>query len=512
MAVDDDLRLAELFAALSVATDLGMGQEPEKAIRSCLVATELARACELPEPVVRDAYYTAMLQHLGCTAPMHELVTMFGDDRSVLIHAEHTDDTTLRGAWTLLGLAGRGTGLRRGAYLARMLAAGPEGGRTLVRASCEVGARMAQRLHLGAGVQAALDDSGEFWDGSGVQGQAREEIAVAARLSLVATQAVIYDRLGGPEAAAAMARERSGHWFDPEITQTFLRVGPALLSRLEAADVWAEVLDVEPEPVRLAPTSQLDVVAQVFADMVDLKSPFTLGHSSGVAELAVAAAARVGLDEVRTAQLRRGALLHDLGRVAISGSVWEQPRALRVAEWEQVRLHPYQTERILSRSPALEEPARIAGMHHERQDGSGYHHGASGATIPVEARLVAAADAFQAMTQARPHRDAFAPDRAAAQLEAEARSGRLEAECVGAVLAAAGHHSRAGRSWPAGLTDREVEVLRLLASGATNRRIASKLGISPRTAEHHVQHIYGKIGGSTRASAALFAMEHGLVR
>jgi HD-GYP domain-containing protein (c-di-GMP phosphodiesterase class II) len=512
MAVDDDLRLAELFAALSVATDLGMGQEPEKAIRSCLVATELARACELPEPVVRDAYYTSMLQHLGCTASMHELVTFFGDDRSVLVHAEHTDDTTLRGALTLLGLAGRGTGLRRGAHLARMLAAGPEGGKMMVRASCEVGARMAQRLHLGAGVEAALADNGEFWDGSGVQGQAGDEIAVAARLSLVATQAVIYDRLGGPEAAAAMARERSGHWFDPEITQTFLRVGPALLERLEDADVWAEVLDVEPEPVRLAPTSQLDVVAQVFADMVDLKSPFTLGHSSGVCELAVAAAARAGLDEVRTAQLRRGALLHDLGRVAISGSVWEQPRALRVAEWEQVRLHPYQTERILCRSTALEEPARIAGMHHERQDGSGYHHGASGAMIPVEARLLAAADAFQAMTQARPHRDALAPDRAAAQLEAEARSGRLEGECVGAVLAAAGHRSRARRSWPAGLTDREVEVLRLLASGATNRRIASQLGISPRTAEHHVQHIYGKIGGSTRAAAALFAMEHDLVR
>lgn len=510
--MDDDLRLAELFAALSVATDLGMGQEPEKAIRSCLVATELARACELPEPAVRDAYYTSMLQHLGCTASMHELVTLFGDDRSVLVHAEHTDDTTLRGAWTLLGLAGRGAGLRRGGYVARMLAAGPDGGRTIVRATCEVGARMAQRLHLGVGVQTALADIGEFWDGSGVNAQAGDEIGLAARLSLVATQAVIYDRLGGPDAAAAMVRERSGHWFDPEVAQVFLQVGPALLRRLEDADVWAEVLDVEPEPVRRSPTSQLDVVAEVFADMVDLKSPFTLGHSSGVAELAVAAASRVGLDEVRTTHLRRGALLHDLGRVAISGSVWEQPRGLRVAEWEQVRLHPYQTERILRRSRSLEEPARIAGMHHERQDGSGYHHGASGATIPIEARLLAAADAFQAMTQARPHRAALPADQAAALLEAEARSGRLEGECVAAILAAAGQEASTPPSWPAGLTEREVEVLRLLAAGATNRRIGSQLGISPRTAEHHVQHIYDKIGGSTRAAAALFAMEHGLVR
>lgn len=511
--MDNELRLAELFAALSVATDLGMGHEPEKAIRSCLIATELARASGLPEPGVRDVYYTSMLQHLGCTASMHELVNLFAEDRDVLVHAEHTDDTNLRGVVTLLALAGRGTGLSRGRYVARMLAAGSGGSRAMMRATCETGTRMAERLHLGAGVEAALADSTEVWDGSGGAYRYRgEDISLPARLSLVATQAVIYDRLGGPDAAVEIVRDRSGHWFDPQIAAVFARVGGDLLRRLRDTDVWAEVLDVEPRPVRRAPTTQLDEIAAVFADMVDLKSPYTLGHSSGVAELAVAAAQGLGFGSDRVACLRRAALLHDLGRVAVSGSVWEQPRALRAIEWEQVRLHPYQTERILRRSMALLEPAYIAGMHHERQDGSGYHHSASGASIPAEARLLAAADAFQAMTQDRPHRPALRPDQAAAQLETEAVAGRLESECVAAVLAAAGQESSSARSWPADLTDREVDVIRLLASGSTNRQIAAKLVISPRTAEHHVQHIYAKVGGSTRASAALFAMEHGLLR
>jgi HD-GYP domain-containing protein (c-di-GMP phosphodiesterase class II) len=511
--VDEDLRLADLFAALSVATDLGMGHEPEKAIRSCLVATELARASGLPEPVVRDVYYTSMLLHLGCTASMHEMVHLFGGDREVMLHAEHLDDSTLRGALALFALAGRGTGLGRGRHLARMLASGSGGGKAIVRATCEVGTRLAERLHLGAGVQAALDDSAETWDGSlGVHGHTGDDIALPARFALVATQAVLFDRLGGPEAASAVVEERAGHWFDPQIAEVFLRAGSDLLRRLEDADVWTEVLEVEPSPVRRAPASQLDVIAEVFADLTDLKSTFTLGHSSGVAELATAAARQVGLDGDRVALVRQGALFHDLGRVAVSGAVWERPRALRAAEWEQVRLHAYQTERILCRSPALAEPARIAGMHHERRDGSGYHQGASGATIPLEAQLLAAADAFQAMTQERPHRGALPPERAAAQLEADATAGRLDGQCVGAILEAAGQASHARPSQPAGLTDREVEVLRLVAAGSTNRQIASTLVISPRTAEHHVQNIYGKIGGSTRASAALFAMEHGLLR
>jgi putative nucleotidyltransferase with HDIG domain len=512
--VDDELRLADLLAALSVATDLGMGHEPEKAVRSCLLATELARASGLPGPQVRDVYYTTLLYHLGCTAPAHELTYLFGDDVGVLPRAERADESSLRDSLAVLALAGRGTGLGRARHLARLAAAGKQENTAILRSVCEVGSRMADRLRLGTGVQAALRDSTEIWDGrSGALGHAGDDIALPARYALLATQAVLFDRLGGPEAAVDVVRERAGHWFDPEVAATFARVGADLLRSMADADVWHEVLEVEPRPVRCVPDSQVDDIARVFADLVDLKSTFTLGHSTEVAELAVAAAEQLGLPAARIRLLRRAALLHDLGRVAISGAVWERPSTLTSAQWEQVRLHPYHTERILRRSSALAELAGIAGMHHERQDGSGYHHGSGGAAIPPEARLLAAADAFQAMTQLRPHRSAMAPEEAARHLETEATAGRLDVECVRGVVEAAGQAPQRGRvTWPAGLTDREVDVLRLVAGGSTNREIATELVISPRTAEHHVQHIYTKIGGSTRAAAALFAMEHGLVR
>jgi HD-GYP domain-containing protein (c-di-GMP phosphodiesterase class II) len=511
--VVDDLRLADLLAALSVATDLGMGNEPEKAIRSCLVATDLARTTGLTEAQCRDVYYTSMVLHLGCTAPSHELGHLFGDDVGVMSRGERTDDATVRGSLAMLGLVGRGTGVHRAGHVARVLAAGKAGSATVLRSVCDVGTRLAERLHLGAGVAAALGDSTEVWDGSGgAFGRSGDDIALPARFALVATQAVIYDRLGGPDAAVEVVRDRAGHWFDPAVAATFLREGPDLLRRLDDADVWTEVLEAEPGPARRVPSTQLDEVAGVFADVVDLKSRFTLGHSPAVAELAATAAERLGWPTDRVGLVRRAGLLHDLGRVAVSVGVWERPRALTSTQWEQVRLHPYHSARILERSAVLAPLAPVAGMHHERSDGSGYHHGLAGASIPVESRLLAAADAFQAMTQDRPHRRGRSGEEAAAQMEADASDGRFDVECVRAVVAAAGQRTaRRASPWPAGLTDREVEVLRLLAHGSTNRRIATELVISPRTAEHHVQHIYAKIGGSTRAAAALFAVEHGLL-
>jgi HD-GYP domain-containing protein (c-di-GMP phosphodiesterase class II) len=510
----DDLRLADLLAALSVATDLGMGQEPEKAVRTCLVATELARAMELPDPDVRDVFYTALLKHLGCTAPSHETAWLLGDDLAVSPRTERTDVGSRRELLALTAAAGRGTGAHRLRYLVRTLAAGKEGGRTISRAVCEVGALMAERLRLGDGVRAGLFHSLERWDGRGeAHGLAGDEVALPARLTVVATQAVIADRLGGPDAAAAMVRRRAGGWFDPAVADAFGRVGPALLRRLAEADVWAEVVAAEPRPVRLVPPAELDGVARVFADMVDLLTPFTLGHSAGVAELAADAARCLRLADGGVDAVRRAALLHDLGRVAVSSHVWERPGALTATQREQVRLHPYHSERILARSAALRPLARIAGMHHERQDGSGYHHGAAGAQVPVEARLLAVADAYQAMTQDRPHRAALAAPAAAREVEAAARAGRFDPECAGAVIQAAGQRAAHARAaWPAGLSEREVDVLRLLARGLSNRQVAAALSISPRTAEHHVQHIYAKIGTSTRAAAAMFAMEHGLLR
>jgi HD-GYP domain-containing protein (c-di-GMP phosphodiesterase class II)/DNA-binding CsgD family transcriptional regulator len=508
------VRLADLLAAVSVATDLGMGQEPEKAIRACLVATALARRIGAPEADISHVYYTALLRHLGCTATAHEEAWLGGDELVSRPVAERADFGNPREAFALLLEAGRGSGVGRLRYLGRALRSGKQGDQAILTALCEVGARLAERLHLGPGVRDGLYQSFERWDGTGTpQGLAADGICLPARLAEVAHQVVIFDRLGGPEAALAMVRRRAGGWFDPKLAEAFARSGVDILDEIGSRDVWEAVLEAEPAPQRTIGTEGLDRLARALADMVDLKSPYLLGHSSQVATLSERAAGTLGFDPEQVADLRRAALLHDLGRVAVSNWIWEKPAALSTTEWERVRLHPYHSERILARSRVLEPLARTAGMHHERLDGSGYHRGAAGAQVPAAARVLAAADAFQALTQDRPHRLGLAPEAAAAALTEQARAGRLDLECVRAVIEAAGQPAPKIRTvWPAGLSDREVEVLRLVARGLSNRAIAERLYISPRTAEHHVQHIYTKLGASTRAAAAMFAMEHGLLR
>jgi HD-GYP domain-containing protein (c-di-GMP phosphodiesterase class II) len=251
----------------------------------------------------------------------------------------------------------------------------------------------------------------------------------------------------------------------------------------------------------------VDSVLGVFADFVDLKSPFTAGHSREVAALAADAGGDAGVS------LRRAGLLHDLGRVAVPNGIWDKPGPLTDGEWERVRLHPYYTERVVGRIGALKDLAVLAGMHHERLDGSGYHRGSSRGEIPAHARVLAAADVYQAMTQPRPHRPALTPEQAARELEAMSRSGRLDHEAVAGVLSAAGHRLERGRqAWPADLSEREVEVLRLICRGDTKKEVASHLSISPSTVDHHVRHIYDKAGVKTRAGATLFALEHDLLK
>jgi HD-GYP domain-containing protein (c-di-GMP phosphodiesterase class II) len=229
-----------------------------------------------------------------------------------------------------------------------------------------------------------------------------------------------------------------------------------------------------------------------------------------VADLAAAATRCCRLDAASEITMRRAALVHDLGRVAVHPRIWQKAGPLTADEWEQVRLHPYHTERVLSRSPFLSALAPLAGAHHERLDGSGYHRGAGAAELPLPARLLATADAYHAMTEPRPQRDALSTKEAADELARQTHAGRLDSDAVSAVLEAAGQRvPRLGR--PAGLTEREAEVVAMLARGLQTKQIARALGISTKTADRHIQNAYRKIGVSTRAAATLFAMEHGLI-
>ncbi len=273
---------------------------------------------------------------------------------------------------------------------------------------------------------------------------------------------------------------------------------------------WAEVLDREPRPSLMLRGEEIDAALSAMADFADLVSPYLAGHSSRVSDLAGGAARIAGLPEDQVVAVRRAGLLHDLGRVAVPARIWGQPGPLAAADWEQVRLHPYYTERVAAPCAFLADLAHISGCHHERLDGSGYHRGATAAALSGTQRLLAAADAFHTKTEPRAHRPARSHDEAAAYVQEESRAGRLDPDAVHAVVAAAGLRPDPVAR-PAGLTVREAQVVGLLARGLQTKQIARALGVSAKTADRHIQNSYAKIGVSTRAAAAVFAMQHGLV-
>jgi len=285
------------------------------------------------------------------------------------------------------------------------------------------------------------------------------------------------------------------------------------MSVIEPESIWDAALEAEPAPYECLPLSRLDSIAQAFAEFTDLKSPFTLGHSQHVSRLAESAARTLKLSEPDVVACRQAGLLHDLGRVSVPNGIWDKPGPLTPSEWERVRLHAYYTERVLAYAPALRSLAVLAGMHHERPDGSGYHRASAASAQPRTARILAAADAYTAMTEERPYRPPLSAEHAAARLRADAEAGHFDREASDAVLAAAGHPPTTRRAaWPAGLSEREVEVLRLVARGRSDREIGRALVISEVTVHHHVRHIYTKIDVFSRAGAALFAMQHDLIQ
>jgi HD-GYP domain-containing protein (c-di-GMP phosphodiesterase class II) len=301
---------------------------------------------------------------------------------------------------------------------------------------------------------------------------------------------------------------RRGRAYDPEVVDAFLAGGRAWLDELERVDPWDAVVTAETNEVE---HDRLDDVLVAFADFADLKSPWFTGHSRAVADLTADAATAAGFAPNDVMRARRAALVHDLGIVGVPTGVWNRVGPLTADGWERVRLHPHLTERILARCPGLAELAVDAGAHHERIDGSGYHRGTADLT-PV-AQLVAAADVYCALCEPRPHRPAFDRAAAATMLAAEADAGRLGRAAVDAVLAASGHDRSVPHvQRPAGLTEREVDVLRLIARGRSNKEVAGELGISAKTVGTHIEHIYAKAGVTTRAGATVFAMEHDLVR
>jgi HD-GYP domain-containing protein (c-di-GMP phosphodiesterase class II) len=511
------MRLAELLGGLSIVADLGFGLQPGTAVRTCLLATALGRRLGLDDAEVHDVYFTALLVHVGCVAVAHESMAAFGDDialnravsRTNLAEPAAIESTFVPELTRSMApdVAARARSFARSAEVW-------EWGRRTDTGVCEVARDTADRLGLPSSVQLGLYHAFESWVGGAAPGGLRgDAIPIASRVARVGLEAAVFSQLGGAPAAVAAIGARAGVILDPTMSARFVADADELLAEAERGDPRQLLLDIEPTPHQERRHAELVSVARTFGDLADVKVPHLHGHSREVARLAVGAGRRLGMDDREAEGLEIAALLHDIGRVGVSNAIWEKPGPLTSVEWEQVRLHAYHSERILLSSPSLAPYAMTAGMHHERLDGSGYHRCSTAPAQPRAVRVIAAADTYAAMRRSRPHRPELDADSAAAAMRDEVAAGRLDGDAVDMVLEEAGHRvDHRQRHRPAGLSEREAEVLVLIAQGSSNAEVAERLFISRRTAEHHAQHIYAKIGVSTRAGAAMFAVQHGLVQ
>jgi HD-GYP domain-containing protein (c-di-GMP phosphodiesterase class II) len=510
---DSGVCLAELIAALSLGTDLGLGQPMEHVLRMCVLALALAERLGLDESERSVVYYVALLAWVGCCADSFEQARWFGDDIAARADYYPTDLVGMNKARFVMRHVGAGEAPARRARTAiEFVVSGRSAIETMRGTHCIIAGDLAGRLGLGERVRVALREVFERWDGRGDPGQlGGTAISRPVRLVQLADVVEVFHREGGIDAAVAVARERSGAQFDPGVVECFCAGARELLAPLAATTSWNAVIDAQPGLRQNLSDRELDAALEAIADFADLKSPYTMGHSRGVADLAAEAGHISRLAEDERQAVRRAGLVHDLGRLGVSNAIWDKPGPLTALERERVRLHPYLTERILSAASRLAPLGVLAAQHHERLDGSGYPRGLRANMLSPSARILAAADVYQAMLEPRPHREARSAAHAAGELRAEARAGRLDGEAVDAVLRAAGHETARRPQRPAGLTAREAEILTLLARGLLNKEIARRLGIAPKTVGNHVEHIYAKLGVSSRAAAGLFATEHGLL-
>jgi len=509
----EDVRLSELLVVLSLGADLGMGQPMEHALRQCVLALRIGERLGMSAAERAVLYYVSLISWVGCHIDAYEQAKWFGDDLALKANFRLVDPVGVRSAGQLVRQIGAGRhGVDRAGVAIRFLAGGMRDANVMLHNHAYATDQLARDLGLPEDVRDALLQTFERWDGKGAPAGAKgEEVTVTARIVNFADVLEVFHRAGGVQACVEVARQRSGTQFDPLLVELVASEAPLLFADLDQAATWSAIISAEPAPSPPLTPAQVDASLEAVGDFTDLKSPYTLGHARAVAELAAAAATSLSWPAGDVTHVRQAALLHDLGRLGVSNAIWDKPGPLSPAEIERVRFHPYLTERMLASSPALARLGVTAAQHHERIDGSGYPRSLRGDAMTAAGKLLAAADTYAAKREPRPHRPALTAADAAQYLRGEVRAARQDPESAEAVLEAAGHPVRRRREWPAGLTTREVEVLRLLARGMSNKQIAGRLVIARKTVDNHVEHIYAKTGASNRARAGMFAVRHGLM-
>lgn len=510
--MSQSIRLAELLGSLSFAGDLGRGQPMGHVLRTTRIAMALADRLGVPSAQLPDVYFTALLVHAGCTAGASEFAAFLASDELSAQKDFCLCDPNNLGqlfGWLRRNVA-KGRPLpARTLRMLQLISKGEKAFQDIDQGCSEVGSRIASRLGMSEATQLGLYHICETWNGKGPHKLKGEDIPLAGRIVNVAMILEVFFSERDVAAAREAAQTRRGKSFDPSIADAALGLSEdgSFWEELRQEEPWSSVLSLEPGPTRLVDESSLDDFAYALADIVDLKSATASAHSRRTAELAERIATHLHLSEDEVALARRGALVHDVGMVAVPSLLLERGVAWSEADFERFRLHTYYTERILSRSEALRPIGSVAASHHESMDGSGYHRGLTGNQMTLPAKIVATASAY---VESAAESDGDDPERVMASLK-----GRriLDPDCLAALRTESGGAERISqvkRSWPAGLTEREVEVLRLVASGLNLKETAERLVISDHTARHHLESVYSKAGVSSRAGVTLFAVENGL--
>ena len=514
-----DGNLAVLLCALSFATGLGLSERMEHGLNSAYLGLRLADVLNLPNEEREAVFYGALLKDVGCTACSATISAFFPDDELVpRLDFILVDPTRLN---NIIAWLSRNVPLdsqfpsRIARLLSFLVQCGPVV-KEMIRGHCEIGELFARRLGFPEYVQHTLRFQLERWDGKslayGLKGTA---VPLASRILFVAVTLELTYGFGGPAAARALAREQRGARFDPEVVDAFLTLE-------KQADFWQTLERESAQSVILAmqpPTSadrmmadQIEVVCEALADLVDIKTSESWNHSRIVAEVAVGMGSYLGLGRAEQTRLRCAALVHDIGNVAIPLRILEKGDSRSVSEWEYYRLHSYYTQRVLERVEPLQELAPAAAAAHEWINGQGYHRQLIGEQIPLNGRILAVADTYAQLTQQQG--DQVEPAETLRKMRPLVGT-QFDGSCYNALAASLTSSHLVKRTAPerrqlGDLTEREAEVLRLLAQGQSNPQIAKTLVISRKTVEHHLEHIYNKIGVTCRTSAVVYAVQHGI--
>ena len=514
------VRRADFLMALAYATDLATGHSRDFALRSCVLGIRIANAAGLDDEMRRAVWHQALLRYIGCNADTHLLATAFGDEIALRRELASTDmgnkpelrEVLLRAIkrnYAGLPPSQLEEAVERGISEAMQVSV------PILKGHCEVAQRIAERIGLSEEIRENLGQLYERWDGGGLpNGLSGEAIKFPVRLVTLAQEAIAVSEVHGHEAMKGIIAKRAGGGYEPALADFFLTHADQLMAGLDQPVDRATILALEPEPHATLSQEGCDEAFLAIADMIDMRMPHTFGHSRAVAALTEAACKRAALPASDIRFAKWAAYTHDIGELAVPVSTWMRPGALTERETDATRLHPYHGERALA-SLGGDDGKAIAALvlrHHERLDGTGYHRYAKAPDLSPAARILAATEAFQTAREARPYRSALTDEAAAAKLRGAAKDGKLCPEAVEAVLAVAGQPARRSTGERiAGLTPREIEVLRLIAAGHTAKEAARELEISPKTADNHIQSLYSKIGVKTRAGAALFALERGMM-